>query len=117
VKKTPVEKAPATGAPGKKTAPVKKAAAILKGKVAKKESGPVTKDSGEEKAKTWDALKYNPRWKAGSRKYGCVTLYTDTTNKLYRIKPGKGRRDHTMRKWGNESWRDVVKIVKALPQC
>ena len=110
-------KHPRRGHPGKKTTPVKEAAAILKGKVAKKESGPVTKDSGEENAKTRDALKYNPRWKAGSRKYGCVTLYTDTTNKLYRIKPGKGKRDHTMRKWGNESWRDVVKIVKALPQC
>ena len=117
MKKTPVEKAPAKGAPGKKTAPVKKATAILKGKAAKKESVTVTKDSGEEKAKTWDALKYNPRWKAGPRKYGCVTVYTDTRSKLYRIKPGKGRRDHTMRKWGNESWRDVVKIVKALPQC
>ena len=117
VKKPPVKTAPVKGAPGKKTSPVKKAEAILKGKVANKKSGPVTKHNGEEKEKTWDALKYNPRWKSGPRKYGSVTLYTDTRSELYRIKPGKGRRDHTMRKWGNESWRDVVKIVKTLPQC
>jgi len=110
VKKPTWKKAPVKGAPEGKSAPVKKEAAKLKGKVAKKESGPEAKQ-------TWDALKYNPHWKAGPRKFGCVTVYTDTRNELYRIKPGIGRRDHTMRKWGSESWLDVVKIVKTLPQC
>ena len=103
-------------APGKKTAPVKKAEHILKGKVAHKEAGPVKIDSGQETVKTWDSLTYDTRWKSGPRKYGSVTLYTDARKELYRIKPGTGRRDHTMRKWGHESWLEVVKIVKALPQ-
>ena len=117
VKKPPVEKAPVKEAPGKKTAPVKKAEHILKGKVANKKAGPVKKHSGEEKEKTRDALKYDPRWKSGPRKYGSVTLYIDTRSELYRIKLGTGMRDHAMRKWGHESWLEVVKIVKALPQC
>ena len=60
VKKPPVKTAPVKEAPGAKTAPVKKAEHILKGKVANKKAGPVKKPSGEEKEKTWDALKYDP---------------------------------------------------------
>ena len=49
------------------------------------------------------------------RFYGEKTLYTDTINQKWRIKPGKGRRDHKMFSFRTDpraTWNDVVKALK-----
>lgn len=51
------------------------------------------------------------------RYYGGKTLYTDTIRQVWRIKPGKGRRDHKMFSFKTnprETWNEVVKALKKL---
>ena len=65
-----------------------------------------------------DSLIYRPAktWKT-PRYYGEQTIYTDTINKVWRIKPGCGRRDHKKIGFGKkprEQWAKVVEHVKGV---
>ena len=62
----------------------------------KKKIQPVKKRTKNEKGNaqpklTWDSLKYDPKWKAGGRYYGCVTIYNSPATKAWRIKPEVAR--------------------------
>ena len=49
------------------------------------------------------------------RYYSGKTLYTDTIRQMWRIKPGRGRRDHQMFSFKSDprgTWNEVVKALK-----
>jgi hypothetical protein len=51
------------------------------------------------------------------RRFSDITIYTDTVNKTFRVKPGVGRRDHTQFGYASDSrqaWREVVKLAKKI---
>ena len=65
-----------------------------------------------------DSLTYRPvKDSCEPRYYGEVTIYTDIIQNLWRIKPGRARRDHKKIVFGDkprEQWAKVVKWVKEL---
>ena len=65
-----------------------------------------------------DSLTYRPvKDSCEPRYYGEVTIYTDIIQNLWRIKPGRARRDHKKIVFGDkprEQWKKVVKWVKEL---
>ena len=69
------------------------------------------------RSKSDDSLTYRPVKDSSPRYYGEVTIYTDIIQNLWRIKPGRARRDHKKIVFGDkprEQWKKVVKWVKEL---
>lgn len=100
---------------GKKQTPVKKGGKAVKekgGKQTVKKGGTTVEQTkrGDDSFEYRTAKDYNkPRY------YGEKTLYTDTIKQKWRIKPGKGRRDHKMFAFKTDpraTWNDVVKALK-----
>ena len=50
------------------------------------------------------------------RYFGCVTIYTDVQLNLWRVKPGKGRRDEKKFSRSPANWEKLVVHVKGLKQ-
>ena len=95
---------------GKKQTPVKKVTKAVKekgGNTAVKKAVKKRADDSFEFRAVKDYTK--PRF------YGEKTLYTDKINQKWRIKPGKGRRDHQQFSFKTDpraTWNDVVKALK-----
>jgi len=107
------EKAPPKKAPPKK-APVKKVMKIMK---SMKEEKPAA--SAKATVKVKDDLSYKPEWKSLPRYYGCATLYVDKGRGMWRVKPGKARRDDRKFKFDTAEnkvavWRELVAHVKSI---
>ena len=71
----------------------------------------------DELEKNPSVLAFKKPGKCGPRHYGKCTVYTDVGNRLWRVKPDKGRRDHKMFNWKEtpqDSWRSLVKYVKEI---
>ena len=112
------EKAPPKKTPPKKAspkkAPVKKVMKIMK---SMKEEKPAA--SAKATVNVKDDLSYKPEWKSLPRYYGCATIYVDKGRGMWRVKPGKARRDDRKFKFGTAEnkvavWRELVAHVKSI---
>ena len=107
------EPAPSKKAKTKQSsAPMKKpAAATTKPQSSKKIESP----ANSSKNASFEFV--HPVKKQKPRRFNDVTIYTDTVNKKFRVKPGVGRRDHTQFSYAcdsREAWRKAVKLVKEI---
>lgn len=63
-------------------------------------------------------LEFKGTKKMKPRKYGCVTIYSDTKNQLWRLKPSPASRHLTHYSWkkeeANKVWRKMIVEVKRL---
>ncbi len=83
-----------------------------------KEVPPKVVQKGKNPA-TYDDLKFRSG-AVGPRYFGRCTIYSSNANRVWRIKPDKGRRDEVLVSWGaktveqQRNWAKVVKAVKTM---
>ena len=107
---------------GKKQPTVKKGAKPIKKKGGKTNKGKTTSavakggKTVKETKNADDSFEYRTAKDFNTpRYYSGKTLYTDTIRQMWRIKPGRGRRDHQMFSFKSdprETWNEVVKALK-----
>ena len=107
---------------GKKQPTVKKGATPIKKKGEQTNKGRTTSavatggKTAKETKHADDSFEYRTAKDFNTpRYYSGKTLYTDTIRQMWRIKPGRGRRDHQMFSFKSdhrETWNEVVKASK-----
>ena len=77
-----------------------------------------TAGNGLKKMHGSGALDFCGTKNVGPRHHGECTIYTDVVTHLWRVKPGKGRRDHkkfSFTEFPQLQWKELVKYAKSKP--